>query len=215
MQKVKILLVDDHEIVRDGIKSILQTDKNINVVAEAKNGVEAIKYLEKNAKKIDVALIDINMPQLNGVDTVEIIRKLHKHIKVLALSMHKEETYITNMIKAGALGYILKDSGGDNLIEAVKTVAQGKNYYCNDVSLTLINNLIHPKKSKKEHYGISKRELEILQLLVDGKNNTEIAKLFGISHRTVETHRRNIMKKMNVNNAAKMLTIALKEEIVK
>lgn len=213
-EKIKILLVDDHKIVRDGIKSILNGDKQIDVIAEAKNGTEAIDYVEKNKGKIDVAIIDINMPELNGIDATEILTKLHPNLKILALTMHSEESYILDMIKAGALGYVLKDSGGQKLIEAVKTVAEGKNYYSNEVSVTMINSIVNPTSSKRNTFSLSGKETEILQHVVDGKTNNQIGEIYSISSRTAETHRRNIMKKMGVKNTAEMVATAIKKGIV-
>lgn len=215
MEKIRTLLVDDHKIVRDGIKSILNADKEISVVAEAENGVEAIKYLETNGKDIDVAIMDISMPELNGIDATEIITKLYKNINILALTMHNEEAYIMNMIKAGALGYVLKDSGGQKLVEAVKVISTGKNYYSNDVSVTMINRMMNPNKSSNKSSNLSEKELEILKHVVDGKTNVEISNIYNLSSRTIETHRRNIMKKMNVKNTAEMVAKALKNGIVK
>lgn len=214
MQKIRTLLVDDHKIVRDGIKSILDHDKEIQVVAEAENGTEAIKYLENNNGNIDVAIMDISMPELNGIDAIEIISKLHKNVNILALTMHSDESYILNMIKAGALGYILKDSGGQKLIEAVKTVANGDKYYSNEVSVKMINSILNANKPKKETSDLTAKEMEILKHVVEGKTNKDIGKLYNISSRTIETHRRNIMKKLNVSNTAGMVATALKKKLV-
>ncbi|MCB0401139.1 MAG: response regulator transcription factor [Flavobacteriales bacterium] len=214
MQKIRTLLVDDHKIVRDGIKSILDHDKEIQVVAEAENGTEAIKYLENNNGNIDVAIMDISMPELNGIDATEIISKLHKNVNILALTMHSDESYILNMIKAGALGYILKDSGGQKLIEAVKTVANGDKYYSNEVSVKMINSILNANKPKKETSDLTAKEMEILKHVVEGKTNKDIGKLYNISSRTIETHRRNIMKKLNVSNTAGMVATALKKKLV-
>ena len=129
--------------------------------------------------------------------------------------MHAEEAYIMNMIKAGANGYVLKDSGGQKLVEAVKLVASGKNYYSNDVTVTMINRMINPDKALKGSSNLSKKELEILKHVVDGKTNIEISNIYDLSSRTIETHRRNIMKKMNVKNTAEMVGKALKNGLVK
>lgn len=214
MQKIRTLLVDDHKIVRDGIKSILDNDKEIQVVAEAENGTDAIKYLENNNGGVDVAIMDISMPELNGIDATEIISKLHKNVNILALTMHSDESYILNMIKAGALGYILKDSGGQKLIEAVKTVANGDKYYSNEVSVKMINSILNASKPKKETSELTSKELEILKHVVEGKTNKEIGKMYNISSRTIETHRRNIMKKLNVSNTAGMVATALKKKLI-
>ena len=214
MKNIRTLLVDDHKLIRDGIKSILNSDKQINVMAEAENGVEAIRYLEKNVDEIDVVLMDINMPELNGIDAVEIITKLHKKINILALSMHSEEAYIVNMIKAGASGYILKDSGGKKLIEAVKTVAGGEKYYSNEVSVTLINSMLKGNTPSGEVTTLSTREEDVLNSIVEGKTNKLIGEKLNISSRTVETHRRNIMYKLGVKNTAEMVSVAMKKGLL-
>lgn len=213
MERIKTLLVDDHKIVRDGIKMILDTDQNLEVTAEASNGVEALKFLEKD-NDIDVVLMDISMPELNGVDTTEIIKKLYNKINILALTMHTEESYIMNMLKAGALGYVLKDISSDKLVEAVKTVADGKNYYSNGVSATVINRLLNKSESEEQKNKLSDREISVIEQVAKGYTNNEIAKILEISSRTVETHRRNILKKLDLKNTAEMINYAIREGIV-
>lgn len=211
---ISVLVVDDHKIVRDGIRSILKADKQIVVLDEATNGTEAIEKIEKYEGKIDVVILDISMPELNGIDATEIIIKLYPEMRILGLSMHSDEAYVLNMIKAGALGYVLKDAGGQKLIEAVKTISEGNKYYSNEVSVTLINSMLKPKKHREIAFGLSKREREILQHVAKGKTNTQISDSLALSRRTVESHRRNIMKKMKVKNAVDMVSTALRSGIV-
>ncbi|MCB9363047.1 MAG: response regulator transcription factor [Flavobacteriales bacterium] len=213
MKKIKTLLVDDHKIVRDGIRYILNSDKNIEVVGEASNGIEAIKYLEKN-NAIDVVLMDINMPQLNGIDATEIIKKLYAKINVLALTMHNEESYIIDMIKSGAIGYVLKDTNSSILLDAVKVVATGKNYYSNDVTSTMVNQLFQSTNSKQNEIDLSDREIGIIKHIANGKTNKETAEIIGLSYRTIETHRRNILKKLGLNNTAELINYAYKKRII-
>lgn len=213
MKKIKTFLVDDHKIVRDGLKFILNSDKNIEVVGEASDGADAIKFLEKN-NAIDVLLMDINMPNLNGIDATEIIKKLHKKISILALTMHSEESYIINMIKAGATGYVLKDSNSNKLIDAVKTVAKGDNYYSSDVSSTIVNYFMNKNYSPSDSYELSNREIEIINHVVNGKSNKETGAKMDISPRTVETHRRNILKKLGLKNTAELINYAVKNNIL-
>jgi DNA-binding NarL/FixJ family response regulator len=215
MKKINLLLVDDHKIIRDGIKSILHTEKTITIIHEAENGEEAIQYLEKNSKNINIVLMDINMPKMNGIDAVKIISKKYLNIKVLALSMHSEETYILDMIKAGAFGYILKDSSGEKLIEAIQTISEEKKYYSNDVSTTLINSMINNQNNVNSNTTISDREKQVLTNIVKGKTNKEIGEILHISTRTVETHRRNMMQKLEVKNTAEMVRKALEKGIIK
>ncbi len=216
MKKIRTLLVDDHKIVRDGIRFILNSDKNIEVVSEGSNGVEAIRFLEKN-KDVDVILMDINMPELNGIDSTEIIKKLYPEINVLALTMHSEESYIINMIKAGALGYIVKDTNADKLIDAVKTVAKGKNYYSNSVTSTIVNHLLHKPNSSsaaKTKQTISDRETEVIKLVAKGHTNIEIGDILKIGSRTVESHRRNVLKKLDLKNTAELINYVYRKNLL-
>ncbi len=214
MRKIKTLLVDDHQIVRDGIKAmLLPAQDEIEIAAEASNGAEAVQMVEK--EPFDVVLMDINMPELNGIDATEIIKKRHPATRVLALTMHAEEGFIVNMIKAGADGYILKESGRDELVNAIKAVRKGKKYYSNEVSVTMINSMLSDKPSASKAAGdLSKREMEVLQLIVDGFTNMEIADKLFISNRTVDTHRRNLLQKLNVRNTAELVKFALKNGLV-
>jgi len=212
MEKIKVLLVDDHIIIRDGIRFMLRKEPDISIVAEANNGVEAIDYLENNTNNIDVVLLDINMPELNGIDAAEIITKRFKNIKILALTMHAEESYIVSMLKAGSLGYILKESSKEDLVVAIKTIALGNKYYSNEVSVTMINSLMKEDKPKK--IEISKREEEVLKLIVDGLTSVEIATELNISNRTVETHRRNILHKLDVRNTAELVRYAIEHDLI-
>tara|TARA_B100000508_G_scaffold141096_1_gene146891 strand:+ start:130720 stop:131370 length:651 start_codon:yes stop_codon:yes gene_type:complete len=213
--KIRTLLVDDHKIIRDGIRSILEMDENINIVDEAKDGTEALNIIARHNGKIDVVVLDINMPGLSGIDTTEIISKLYPKIKVLGLTMHKQHAYIVKMMEAGALGYVLKDGGGDQLIEGLKTVFQGKNYYSTEVTNTLVNGFVKKQQSKNEDFGLTKREVEIVKYVSEGLSNEEISKKIELSSRTVETHRRNIIKKMGVKNTAQMVARAIKKGVLK
>jgi DNA-binding NarL/FixJ family response regulator len=212
MKEIKILLVDDHKMIRDGLRSIINFSHNMAVVGECSNGKDAITYLEKNSVKIDVILMDITMPEMNGIDATEIIVKLYPEINILALTMHTEEPYIIKMIKAGALGYILKDSGAEKLIEGIKTVYLKEKFYSNEVSLKLINILLDKDGAVKP--TLSDRELEILKSISFGNTNKEIASKLFISPRTVESHRRNIIKKLNLRNTAELIKYAFNHNLV-
>lgn len=202
-QSVNILLVDDHKVLREGIKTVLKQQNDIKIVGEAENGQQAIEFLSEHHENVDVVLMDVNMPNVNGIDATRIIAKKFKNVNILALTMHVEETYIVKMIKAGALGYILKDSGRDQMVDAINMVANGKKYYSNDVSVTIINSYINDNKRSRPE--LSSREDQILNLLIDGHTSSIIAKKLQISIRTVETHRRNILKKLNMKNTAELI----------
>jgi len=216
MDVIKVLLVDDHSIIRNGIKLMLKKNTTIKVVAEANSGVEAIDYLEKNAQDIDVVLMDIDMPGLNGIDTTKVITKEYKNINVLALSMHIEEKYIKEMLDAGAAGYILKQASIEELNQDVENVAQGKKYFSNEVSTTMINALMHNGKGNEKDVinVLSAREKEVLSLIALGKTNKEVGEKLFISARTVESHRRKIMEKLELNNTAELIRYAIENNMM-
>jgi DNA-binding NarL/FixJ family response regulator len=209
MSKIKILLVDDHQIIIDGLKSLLKNSDEIVVSAEANNGKEALKIL--GLIDIDVVLMDIDMPLMNGIDSLKEIRKQGFSAKVIILSMHNEAGMIKSLINLGANGYLLKSSPQDELINAIKKVADGNSYFSSDITLSLLN------KSPQGNQPIellTDRETEIIRLIAEGFSNKEIGDKLFISHRTVDTHRTNIMKKLNVSNIAGLISYAIKNGIV-
>jgi len=212
MKAIKILLADDHQIIRDGIKLMLKRNPEFEIVKEAVNGQEVVDYLSSNADEIDIVLMDINMPEKNGIEAAQHISDYIKGVKVLALTMHAEETYITSMLRAGALGYVLKESGSDELMSAIKTVASGQKYYSNEVSITMINALMNDEKPKVQ--VLSDREAEVLAHIAIGSTNKEVGELLFISGRTVETHRRNILDKLDLRNTAELIRYAIENEMI-
>jgi two-component system, NarL family, nitrate/nitrite response regulator NarL len=213
MKNINILLVDDHKLIRDGIKSIINTTYNINVINECCNGQEVVDYLKVNPETVDVILMDINMPKLNGIETTKIITKLYPDIRVLALTMHVEEAYIMKMIEAGALGYLLKDAGREKLIEAIKTVYRKEKCYSNNVAQKLINAFLH-KENTPTTPGLSPREIQVITSITNGNTNKEIAEELYISSRTVESHRRNIIKKLNLKNTVELVNYVVRNGLV-
>lgn len=201
---IRVVLADDHVFVRDGIKSLLENEANIEVVGEATDGVEAIKIVE--IVKPDLLILDIRMPNLTGIEVVEKLRSQNNLVKIVMLSMHESEEYVLKSIKAGADGYLLKGSSKEEFMKAVHTVANGGKYFSGDISSILIGQLSNPvasletKQSLDDDMMITKREKEILQLLLSGKGNKEIAEALDISKRTAEVHRFNLMKKLKVKN---------------
>lgn len=212
MSKIKILIADDHYLVREGIKLMLDHTKNIKVVADFQNGKEVINFLEKD-NNIDIILMDINMPLLNGIEASRIIKEKYNEIKIIAITMHNEQSFIIDMFNSGVDGYVLKESGIEDLLEAIETVAQGKNYFTNDVSVKLINNFVNPKEEQQRKL-ISPKETEIIKLVALGKTNNQIGEILSVSSRTVESHRRNILRKLNLKNTAEMINYAIKEELI-
>ncbi len=201
---IRVVLADDHVFVRDGIKSLLENEANILVVGEATDGLEALNVVE--LLQPDLMILDIRMPNLTGIEVVEKLRKTNNLVKIIMLSMHESEEYVLKSIKAGADGYLLKGSSKEEFLKALHTVSNGGKYFSGDISSILIgqlNNATVPldiKHSPDEEMLITKREKEILTLLLSGKGNKEIAEALDISKRTAEVHRFNLMKKLKVKN---------------
>lgn len=201
---IRVILADDHVFVRDGIKSLLENEQNIEVIGEATDGLEALKIVEN--QKPDLLVLDIRMPNMTGIEVVEKLRSQNNTVKIVMLSMHESEEYVLKSIKAGADGYLLKGSSKEEFLKAVHTVANGGKYFSGDISSILINQLSNPtvstetKQTLGEEQLITKREKEILKLLLSGKGNKEIAEVLEISKRTAEVHRFNLMKKLKVKN---------------
>lgn len=202
---ISIVLVDDHAIVRDGIKYLLEENENLEIIGEGSNGIEAIE-LVKNLEP-DILIIDVRMPEMNGIEAVKIINSKPVKTKSIVLSMHDSEEYILESIEAKAMGYLLKDASKDEILKAIQTVYQGEKYFSGDISNIIVNNLLKKKSSTtseeitpKNDFNLTKKEIEILNLVLLGKTNKEISEELNKSKRTVETHRFNLMKKMNVKN---------------
>ncbi len=216
METINILLVDDHTLIREGLKLILKKNKIFKIIGEASNGVEAIRYIDKNASKIHVVMLDITMPELDGFEVAKIVRQNHPEIKILALTMHSEESYITKMIDVGVHGYVLKDSNLEDLSTAIKTILEGKSYYSSDVSAIMINSLMNKDKKKEnnELENLTEREIQIINLITEGFKSSEIADQLKLSTRTIEVHRRNLMKKLDVKNTAELVSFVLKSKLI-
>ncbi|MEQ6118598.1 response regulator transcription factor [Reichenbachiella sp. MALMAid0571] len=213
MSPVKVVLADDHEIVRNGIKTLLESEGEIEVLGEASNGIEAIeKVLEL---KPEILILDIRMPLMNGIEATAKLREVSPDTKVLILSMHDDEEYIIKSAESGASGYLLKDTNKQEFIKAISTIKSGDKYFSGDISNILVNNYLNIKKgnisnknsnsSDVTDYGITKREKQILNLIYNGVTNKDIAEQLGKSVRTIETHRFNIMKKLGVGNITELL----------
>lgn len=201
---IRVVLADDHVFVRDGIKSLLENEANIEVVGEAVDGAHALEVVMTN--KPDLLILDIRMPHLTGIEVVEKLRSEKNPVKIIMLSMHESEEYVLKSIKAGADGYLLKGSSKEEFLKALHTVASGGKYFSGDISSILISQLtnssisLESKQNLGEEMMITKREKEILTLLLSGKGNKEIAEALEISKRTAEVHRFNLMKKLKVKN---------------
>lgn len=213
MSEIKVLVTDDHQIIVDGLKSLLNNSTDFKVIGEANNGREALKIIEN--VEVDVVLMDIDMPVMNGIETLKEIRRRRLEVKVIILSMHHEAGMIKSLIDLGAMGYLLKSSPQEELAAAIRKVATGQQYFSTQVTLSLLNKPQNSNNAESESAGLlTERETEIIKLIAEGFSNKEIgAKLF-ISHRTVDTHRTNLMKKIQVENIAGLISYAIKNGIV-
>ena len=210
---IRVLIVDDHRIVIDGLKLLLQQVGNVVVVATVSDGLEALQVLEQ--ENIDVVLLDINMPKLNGIETSKRIKEKYQDTDVIALTMIQEASMIRKMLKAGAAGYLMKNVGKEELIKAIYSVHEGNNYYASEVSDIIFQDLQgEQKKSKSLYPQLSRREKQILKMILDELTTGEIAEKLHISFGTVETHRRNIMNKLGARNTAGMVRIALENRLL-
>lgn len=210
----QVLLADDHGIVRKGIRSILEAEQ-ITVVAEASNGREAVKLCEQLMP--DVAIVDIGMPQLNGIDAAGLIRKSSPNTQVLILSMHADESYILRALASGAKGYVLKDAADDEILPATRALLQGKSYFSPSIARTLLEDYVRNLRQRglEDSYDLlTDREKEVLQLLAEGRSNKEVANLLGLSVTTVETHRTNMMQKLDLHSTAEIVLYAVRKRII-
>jgi len=215
---IRVVLADDHVFVRDGIKSLLENEANIEVVGEAIDGADALEVVA--ATKPDLLIVDIRMPNLTGIEVVEKLRSENNTVKIIMLSMHESEEYVLKSIKAGADGYLLKGSSKEEFLKALHNVAAGGKYFSGDISSILIGQLtnsstsLEPKQTLGEEMMITKREKEILTLLLSGKGNKEIAEALDISKRTAEVHRFNLMKKLKVKNLMELSNKAAEYSLI-
>lgn len=217
MEKISILLVDDHPIVRQGVKQLLELEKGIEVIAEGSNGIEALQLIERYPSSI--LLMDVNMPKMNGMEALKEAKRLNPHQKVILLTIHDEAEYLFQAVDLGVDGYIVKDAEADDLIKAVKAVYDGDGY----IHPTLTNYLIHRFNRSKQlkyrkpdnEWGLTTRELEVLSLIVEGKLNKEIGDTLVISEKTVKNHVSNIFKKMKVYDRTQAAVMAIKSGILK
>jgi two-component system response regulator DegU len=217
MEKINIVLADDHVLVRNGIKAMLESDTQIDVIGEASNGVEALESAK--ALKPDIIILDIRMPEMTGLEAAAKLKDFAPGTKAMILSMHDSEEYVLQALDAGAFGYLLKDTDKAEFLKAVKQIHIGNKYFSGAVSNVLANRLLNtksftPKSVAEDPYHLTRREKEILRMIIDGKGNKDIADSLDKSVRTIETHRFNIMKKMEVTNAIDMVNKAVKENLV-
>jgi two-component system, NarL family, response regulator NreC len=210
MARIRILLADDHGVVRQGFKMILGAQSDMEVVGEAANGREAITLADQ--LKPDVVVMDVAMPELNGIEATRRIAQADSHARVLALSMHKDSVYVREVLRAGARGYLLKDSGPNDLVSAVRAVARGEGYLSPGVSDAVLDD--YRKHVTNPIDLLSSREREVLQMLAEGKTNKEIAGALNLSVYTVDAHRGRIMEKLNLHSINELVRFAVRNGLV-
>jgi len=217
MNKIKIILVDDHQIVRDGIKSLLSKNTNISIVGEATSGYELFNLLKTQTP--DIILLDISLPKMSGIEVAKILTKSYKQLKILMLSMYTSEEFIFNSLKAGVKGYLPKNTTRDELLLAINEIYHGNEYFSKTVSDTILKSYINKARygneiSQNSLNNLTNREREILQYVAEGINNPNIAQKLCISIRTVETHKTSIMKKLGLNSIVDLVKYAIKNNII-
>lgn len=210
--KIKVVITDDHKMVREGIKQLLELNDSISVVGMASDGIECISSLKVN--KPDLLLLDINMPVKNGLETLEEIKKLDLDVKVILLTVHNEVDYLLKAIEIGADGYVLKDSGSAELINAIKIVMGGESYIQPDMIPILNSKMISRNTDKEKMKNLTKRELEVLVLVSEGMFNKEIADKLSISERTVKNHISSIFKKIDVADRTQAAVFAIRNNLI-
>lgn len=215
MKQIRILLADDHNVVRRGLRLLLESQPEFMVVGEAADGRQAVEQAE--ATSPDVVVLDVAMPNLSGIEAAQRITSLAPNIAVLVLSMHSDGGYVTRALRAGARGYLLKDSSEGDLVVAIRTVCAGRTFFSADISRMLVEDYVREirERNAEDSFDVlTSREREILQLIAEGKSNKEVATLLNVSLHTVETHRRNLQDKLNLHNFAELILYAVRNRII-
>ena len=209
---IRILVVDDHPVVRKGIRSCLAKEKSLEIVGEAGDGREALR--QARALQPDLVLMDIDMPQMNGLAVTELVHRELPQIKVLILSIHSHTDYVMRILKSGARGYVLKNAPLEQLVQAIETVQSGEPYFSADVARVALNQFMHGSAVPEGPPRLTNREREVLVQIAEGLSNKQIASLLGVGTRTVETHRERIMRKLDIHNAAGLTKFAIARGLV-
>ncbi len=215
MSRIRILLADDHTVMRRGLRFLLESQPDLTVVAEASDGREAVQQAE--TAHPDVAVMDVAMPNLSGIEAAQRIAAQSPNVAIIILSMHSDEGYVLRALKAGARGYLLKDAAEGDLIEAIRAVSQGRTFFSSEISKMLVEDYIREIRTRgvEDSYELlTSREREILQLLVEGNSNKDIAARLNVSPHTVETHRRNLQDKLNLHSFAELILYAVRKRII-
>jgi two-component system response regulator NreC len=212
---LRVLLADDHGIVRRGMRALLESEPDVSVVAEAADGLDALRLCE--AHRPDLLILDIGMPKLNGIGVAARVQRLQPPPRVVMLSMHADESYVLQSLDAGARGYLLKDATDDDLLPAVRAVMRGKNFFSPAISDVLAEDYVRLLKQRSlvdSHHLLTDREKEVLQLIAEGRSNKEVASMLHLSVSTVETHRANFMQKLGLHNTAEIVLYAVRKRLI-
>ncbi len=214
MHKIRILLADDHTILREGIRSILESEADLQVIGEAEDGHAVLKMVSD--LKPDVVLMDIAMPLLNGLEATRQIKRQYPKVKVLVLSMHENEEYIRQVLACGAMGYILKDAAARDLIQAIRAVYHGEAVLSPAITRLVIEDYLRWGDLQVHNHsdGLSPREREVLQLIAEGYTNKQIAEILCIAVKTVQAHRMNIMSKLDLHDRSELIKYAIRKKII-
>jgi DNA-binding NarL/FixJ family response regulator len=215
MKPIRILLADDHTVVRKGLRMLLESQPGLTVIAEAADGRSAVSLAEQDPP--DVVVMDVAMPMLNGIEAARQITAKLPQVAVVFLSMHSDESYVLKALKAGARGYLLKDSAEHDLIHAVRAVAQGKSFFSPAIGKMMVEDYMRELQERQiedTYELLTTREREVLQLLAEGKSNKEVAAVLNLSLYTVETHRGNILQKLNLHSGAELILYAMRKGVI-
>jgi DNA-binding NarL/FixJ family response regulator len=212
---LRLLVADDHGIVRRGLKSLLESEPDLAVVGEAADGLEAVKLCQEHHP--DILIVDIGMPKLNGLEVAARAQKFERPPRVIILSMHADESYILRALAAGARAYLLKDATDEDLVPAIRAVASGKPFFSPAVTAVLVEDYVRRLQARglsDSYHLLTDREKEVLQLLAEGRSNKEVATLLDLGLSTVETHRANLMQKLNIHNTAEIVLYAVRKGLI-
>jgi DNA-binding NarL/FixJ family response regulator len=217
MERIKVLIVDDHRVVREGLSAILKSKENIHVLGEAQDGQEAVE--KARSLLPDVILMDVSMPKMTGVEATRIIKREFPHIGIIALTMYEEQQYIFDLVRGGATGYLLKDSDSDQIVKAIQAVYRGESLIHPSVASKILAefSLLAQKKGKKSgwvEHDLTDREITVLRLVADGKTNKEIANNLDLSEKTVKNHVRNIFHKLQVYDRTQAAILAIRKGLI-
>lgn len=212
MKQINILIADDHDLILDGISALLASVEHVKIVGSASNGLEVLAQIEKNPQ-IDLVILDINMPEMDGIEVTQRIKSEKLPVKVLMLSMHNRPEFINKLMEVGADGYLLKNSGKAELVRAVEDISAGGKYFCNEVVKSNFNEKLMALDSHQS--ALSPREKEVVQFIAKGLSSQQIAEALGLSSHTIDSHRKKILSKLGVRNSVEITKYALKRGILK